>query len=93
MQIETSILVLLRVHYVRTARYAVVYQLRGLPEHQVMIAPNPRTGLVADVRGSQQGDGVTVTLSDDGSHILDWENHTEAALWEDFPGTWGETDD
>ncbi|MEN7528670.1 hypothetical protein [Cupriavidus sp. DL-D2] len=90
---ESGILVALQVDYVRIARYSVRYQLKDLPTHQVMIAPNPRSGLVGEVRASQEGDSVTVTLSEDGSHMLDWENHTEAALWKEFPGTWGEMDD
>lgn len=90
---ETGNLVALQVAYVRTAKYSVRYQLENRPAREVMIGPNPRTSLVADVRDSQLGESVTVTLSDDGAHMLDWVNHVTEALWKDFPGTWGETDD
>jgi hypothetical protein len=80
----------------RTPRYRVEYRLENQPAHEAMVEPNPRLGLVATIRASKLGDRVQVTMSQDGSRIIDWINETEEALqeavWRDFPAGWGDSD-
>lgn len=74
MPIESGYLTSLEVEYVRTARYSVLYQLDGLPVRRVTITAHPRIGLVGRVRESEPGDSVSITTSEDGRRLIDWNN-------------------
>lgn len=76
----------------RTPRYRVRYQLENQPVHEAVVGRNPPQYLVARIRESSPGDLVEVTLSGDHQRFVDWRNATEERLWEDFSGTWDESE-
>ncbi|MGF6872229.1 hypothetical protein OKW35_001687 [Paraburkholderia sp. MM5477-R1] len=77
----------------RAPRYKVRYRVQGQPPRVAMVEPKISHLIVSRIRESQPGDRVEVALTTDEQNIVEWTNQTQDTLWEDFSGTFGESDD
>ena len=70
----------------RAPRYRVRYQLQGQSAREAMVVPYASTLIVWRVRSSKPGDCVQVLMSSDEQNVIEWNNQTAQALWDDLFG-------
>lgn len=77
----------------RAPRYKVRYRVQGQQSLVAIVEPKISHLIVSRIRESEPGDLVEIVLTADEQYIVEWTNRTQNKLWEDFRGTFRESDD